>query len=214
VETARKAQGLLNRWAFTNNELLDHLTAAWCTAGYLSAPRLNRNKFAPTPVTYRERFGSLSNAYRLVGYRAVHAYRYSKAGDKIRRTHRNLICRLTSTAHYNAGTIIFSEDKQVLQIDRSLAVAVVIHPYLPRSNTVLPGWKLYFDRLEECDAILIARMDKSNTDILDHFLLPRTLFARPSYRFTEATIKQFKRYKLRTLAAFYRASKKIVSLEQ
>ena len=26
------AQSLKNRWAFTNNELLDHLTAAWCTA--------------------------------------------------------------------------------------------------------------------------------------------------------------------------------------
>ena len=58
--------------------------------GYLSAPRLNKNKFAPTPVTYRERFGSLYNAYRLVGYKAVHAYRYSKAGDQVRRTHRNL----------------------------------------------------------------------------------------------------------------------------
>jgi hypothetical protein len=108
------AQSLLNRWAFTNNELLYYLTAAWCTAGYLSAPRLNRNKFVPTPVTYRARFGSLSNAYRLVGYRAVHAYMYSKDGDQIRRMHHNLICRLTSTAHYTVGMIIFSEDKQVL----------------------------------------------------------------------------------------------------
>jgi hypothetical protein len=60
--------------------------------------------------------------------------------------HRNLICRLTSTAHYTAGTTIFSEEKQVIQIDGTLAVAVVILPYLPRSNTVLPGWKLHFDR--------------------------------------------------------------------
>jgi len=213
-DTFITAQSLKNRWAFTNNELLDHLTAAWCTAGYLSAPRLNKNKFAPVPVTYRDRFGSLMNAYRLVGYKSVHAYRYSKAGDQIRCMHRNLICRLTSTAHYTAGTTIFSEEKQVIQIDGTLAVAVVILPYLPRSNTVLPGWKLHFDRLEECNAILIARMDKSNMGILDHFLFPRTLFARPSYRFTEETIKQFKRYKLRSLAVFYRASKIIASLEQ
>lgn len=96
----------------------------------------------------------------------------------------------------------------------TLIVAVVILPYLPHSNTVLPGWKLHFDRLKECNAILIARMNKSNMDILDYFLFPRTLFARPSYRFTEETIKQFKRYKLRSLAVFYRASKIIASLEQ
>ena len=211
-ETYETAQRLLkDGWTFTDNELLDYLTAAWCTTGYLSAPQMYKNKFAPTPVTYRNRFGSLGEAYRQVGYRAVHAYRYSKAGDHIRRTHRDLICRLTSTVHHSAGTIVFSEDKQVIQIDGSLAVAVVILPYLPRSNTVLPGWKLYFDRLEKCDAILMARMDKSNSDILDHFLLPRNLFDRPSFRFTETTIKQFKRYQLRSLAAFYRASKAIVS---
>jgi hypothetical protein len=149
----------------------------------------------------------------LIGYKAVHAYRYSKAGEHIRCTHRNLICGLTSTTHNNASEIIFSEEKQVLQIGGSFAVAVVVLPYLPRSNTVLPGWKLYFDRLEECDAVLIAQMDKLNTNILDLFLLPRSLFNLPSIRFTDQTIKNIKHYKLRSLSAFYRASKKLVLLK-
>ena len=182
--------------------------APWCINGYLSEPRLNKNKLSPMPVTYRERFGTLTDAYRRIGHRPVHAYRYSKAGEHIRRTHRNLICRLTSTVHYSVGKIIFSVDKQVLQIDESIAVAVIVLPYLPRSNTVLTGWKLYFDRLEECDAVLIARMEKSNNYPLDYFLLPRNLFSLPSIRFTETTVNQFTRYKLRSLASFYRASKK------
>ena len=211
-ETFEAAQRLLkDGWTYTDNELLDFLTAAWCFNGYLSAPRLNKNKFSPTPVTYRERFGTLTDAYRLIGYRPVHAYRYSKAGEHIRRTHRSLICRLTSTVHYSVGKIMFSVEKQVLLIDGSIAVAVVVLPYLPRSNTVLPGWKLYFDRLEKCDAVLIARMEKSNNDPLDYFLLPRNIFSLPAIRFTETTVNQFARYKLRSLAGFYRASKKLVS---
>jgi DNA invertase Pin-like site-specific DNA recombinase len=206
--TFESAQGLLNRWAFTDNEMLDHLTAVWCNAGYLSAKCLNNNKLAPTPVTYRDRFGSLLTAYRLVGFRTVHAYRYSKCGDHIRLIHRNLICQLTSLAGGRAGVITYDEERQVLQVDGELAVAVVVLPYLAAYNTIKPGWKLYFDRLEECDAIFLARMNKKNTKILDYYVLPRKAFSQPSVRFTEVTIKQFRRFRLRSLAAFHHGVKR------
>lgn len=212
-ETFEAAQRLLkDGWTFTDNELLDYLTVAWCTTGYLSAPRLNKNKFAPTPVTYRERFGSLASAYRLVGYKRVHAYRYSRCADRIRIIHRNLICQLISTVGVH-DAVVFDEEKQVLRIKGTLSVAVVVLAYLARGNTVRPGWMLHFDRLEECDALLMARMDKSNANVVDYHFFPRKEFSQPSFRFTEATIKQFKLYKLRSLTAFYRASKKIVSQE-
>jgi hypothetical protein len=83
-------------WTYSDNELLDYLTMAWCVHGYLSAPRINKSRFTPTPVTYRERFGSLFSAYKLIGYKAVHVYRYSKCGPHIRALHRDVICQLTA----------------------------------------------------------------------------------------------------------------------
>lgn len=201
-ETFDAAQRLLNRWAFTNNQLLDYLTAAWCSRGYLSAPSLNRNEIGPWAVTYREHFGSLANAYSILGYKAVHAYRYSRYGEHLRLIHRNLICRLTAAAGHR-GPIKFDEEKQVLHVDGILDVAVIVLPYLPRANTVQPGWKLYLDRLEPCDVILLGRMNKANAELLDYYLLPRTTFSGKSFRFTDETIKQFRRYKLRALDGFY-----------
>ena len=203
-ETFKSAQGLVNRWAFSDNELLNYLTAAWCVKGYLSAPSLYKNEFAPTPVTYRDHFGSLANAYDLVGYRTVHAYRYSKCGDHIRIIHRNLICQLTSTLGFQAAAIKFNEQQQVLQVEGQIDVAVIVLPYLARDNTVRPGWKLYFERLEKCDVILLARMNRVNTKINDYYLLPRNAFYGQSFLFTDDTVKQFKRYRLRSPAAFYR----------
>ena len=211
-ETFNTARLLLtDGWTYTDNEMLDYLTASWCVNSYLSAPLMYKSKFTPTPVTFRARFGSLGSAYKLIGYRAVHAYRYSKSGELIRRLHRDLICQLTSTADDHSAKIVFDSERQVLQVAKSLAVAVVLLPFLPRNNTVLPGWKMYFDRLEDCDAVFVGRMNKANSALLDYYLFPRGHFSKPSHCFTEATIKSFSKFKLRSISQFYKAATKINS---
>lgn len=211
-KTFDKAQLLLkDGWTYTDNEMLDYLTAAWCTTGYLSAPRMYKSRFTPTPVTFRARFGSLANAYRLIGYRAVHAYRYSRSGDLVRCLHRDLISRLTSTSEVHGNKITFNGERQVLQVAESLAVAVVVLPFLPRNNTVHPGWKMHFDRLEKCDAVLVARMNKDNSALLDYYLFPRRNFSKPSHCFTEESIDQFAEFKLRSTGDFYQAAIKVLS---
>lgn len=188
--------------------MLDYLTMAWCTNGYLSAPKINKSRFTPTAVTYRARFGSLFTAYQLIGYKTVHTYRYSKCGDTVRILHRDLICRLSSGGNAQGHSIVFREDEQVLMVDGSLAIAVVILPYLPRDNNVLPGWKIYFDRLEACDFVLLARMNKANTKLLDYHLFPRQHFSRPSFRFTETNVEQFRDFKVISIETFYQAAKR------
>jgi len=77
-------------WAFTDNQLLDHLTSALCKNGYLTSSVIAKSKFAPAAITYRERFGSLTNAYRLIGYNPTHGYYHCKS-DLLRPMHRNLV---------------------------------------------------------------------------------------------------------------------------
>ena len=201
---------LTDGWTYTDNEMLDYLTASWCTNGYLSAPLMYKSKSTPTPVTFRARFGSLNNAYRRIGYRAVHVYRYSKSSGLVRTLHRNLICDLTSPVSSECK-IAFDSEKQVVTVAGLLAVAVVILPFLPRSNTVVPGWKIHFDRLEECDAVCVGRMNKSNSAILDYYLFPRAHFAKPSHCFTESTIKHFTKFRLRSPAHFGKAATTLLS---
>jgi hypothetical protein len=212
--TFEAAQLLLrDGWRFTDNEMLDYLSAAWCVNGYLSAPRMYDSKFTPTPVSYRDRFGSLYCAYKLIGYRTVHPYRYSRYADLVRSIHREIICKLTSMTAPYAGRIVFSEQEQTLKVDEYLRVAVVVLPFLPRSNTVVPGWKIHFDRLEDCDAILVSRMDKTNAKILDQYLFPRSLFTRPSHCFTDATVSAYINFKLRSFDDICSALKSLQNCE-
>ena len=91
----------------TDTDLLNYLTAAWCTAGYLSIPRVNRDKVCPTVPIYRNHFGHITDAYKLIGYKQVHVYRYSKVAGNMRNVHRTVLCQLSSAA--KRDTVVFDE---------------------------------------------------------------------------------------------------------
>lgn len=205
------AQRLLKEsWTVSDNELLDYLTAIWCVSGYLSANRVNQTSCAPTSTTYRERFGNLSNAYRLIGYKATHHYRYTNLTGLLRQINRDLICRLIESVERNEGSVSYGEKSQTLRVNDSITVSTVVIPYLSR-NEQGKGWKLYFEWLPECDLILLVRMNKANTKVLDYHLLPCPAFARPSFRFTDKNLSQLKQYKLASPAKFYPLCMKLSS---
>lgn len=63
------AQRILGRsWTFTDNELLDYLTAALCIHGRLTSRVIRERRCGPSISAYYQRFGKLSNAFRAIGY--------------------------------------------------------------------------------------------------------------------------------------------------
>lgn len=190
---------------FSDNDLLDFLSAAWCVLGLLSAPRLNACKFAPTHHTYLARFGGLTAAYERIGYRQIDTHRYTHAPDFIRLLHRKLVGDLVCLSR----SLTFDCERNVLRIGDHKRVAVVVLQRLPCRGRLRAGWALHFNNLEDCDSILIARMDARNIDILDFHLIPRSRFTSPRVRFTEMSIKRFRRYRLTGISSIVRASRRI-----
>ena len=189
-------------WSYTDNQLLDHLTAALCAKGYLSGRIVAESKFTPAAITYRERFGSLTNAYRLIGYKPTHGYYHCKS-DVLRPTHRSLISNLISRVGRQGGTVHFDEASQILRIDGTLAVAIVIIPYI-KPKTDSWGWTLRLYYFPKCDLILAGRLEKENTEVLDYYLVPRSACPRTILRFTERNLARFRQYKLHSMNAFYK----------
>ncbi|WP_162826764.1 recombinase family protein [Pseudolabrys taiwanensis] len=65
------AQKLLTQsWTYSDNEILDYLSAALCRYGHLSSKILRDESFGPSITTCYYRFGKLSNAYLMIGYKA------------------------------------------------------------------------------------------------------------------------------------------------
>jgi len=206
-KTYEKAQLLLKDGPhFSDNELLDYLSSTWCVLGLLSAPLINDCGFAPTHQTYRERFGALTNAYKLISYRQIDAFRYTHAPTRLRVIHRRIVESLTSIGYRFTNPIGYDFDRQVLTIgNRSIVVAVL--QSLPSRGRLRAGWALHLNNLVPCDQILIARMREDNETVLDYHLIQRTAFLRPRFRFTAANIGQFRKYKLACLSGIVRASR-------
>ena len=57
-----------NANGYTDNEMLDHLTAIWCRERYLSRDIVDACPHSPSTNSYRQHFGTLANAFRQVGF--------------------------------------------------------------------------------------------------------------------------------------------------
>lgn len=67
-----------NSWIYSDNELLDYLTATMCVHGRLTSRIIRERQYGPSIATYYHRFGKISEAFRAVGYR-----RFRIVGDPL-----------------------------------------------------------------------------------------------------------------------------------
>ena len=199
------AQSRLNEGReISDADLFNHLTAVWCVAGRISCTNMAAIAQTPVPNTYTDRFGSLENAYRLLGYRQTRAYRYAGLGAHLCRIDRDIICQLTASVLRGRGTVKVIPKKNILEIDGRTTVAAVVLPYAVRNNR-RKGWRLQFDYVAKCDLLMIVRMTVSNTQPLDYHLVPFPLIATKEFWFTEERIAALANYRLDSPAEFYDA---------
>ena len=189
-------------WEISDNDLLNHLTAVWCIAGYLSCKNMAAVANTPSPNTYQQRFGSLQNAYRLLGYKRTRNYRYAKIGPLMCRIERELISRLTSAVQQRRVAIRLDPATNELRVDGNTSVTTVVLPYSKKGKSGRAGWWLYFDRIRKCDLMLVVRMTELNTEMLDCHLLPFPVLAGPSFRFTSEKLAALVPYRLSSMDEF------------
>jgi DNA invertase Pin-like site-specific DNA recombinase len=200
-------------WALSDNDMLDYLTSALCVNGFLAAKILNHSHIFPTVNTFCEHFGSLANAYRLIGYKPAHKYRYRGVSEILRRLDHQITSTLISAIERAGGHVILDFDTHLLVVDEESTVAVVLVPYLNKIPQI-NGWRLHLDWLKPCDFVLMVRLGDTNTAVLDYHLFPRSIFLRPSFGFTEVNMKRFYVYKLSSLEGFYNTfAQKLQSIE-
>ena len=80
-----KAQEILEqrRQRLTDQEVLDRLSALWRKKGHLSHKIIIAADDVPDTSTYIKRFGSLSAAYKLIGFQPKSRYRWAETKARI-----------------------------------------------------------------------------------------------------------------------------------
>ena len=169
-----KVQGIIearNR-RFSDTEMLERLTKLFQRHGYISGLVIDEADGLPSSGAYAHRFGSLLRAYELVGFTPDRDYQYIEVNRMLRLFHGDAVDLVSREITRLGGVVERNPATDLLIINGEFTTSVVV----ARCRQMASGglrWKIRFDTGLTPDITIAIRMDRTNTDALDYYLLPQ-----------------------------------------
>jgi DNA invertase Pin-like site-specific DNA recombinase len=166
-------------YKFSKNDMLDCLVAIWCKNGLLSRDIIDASPTTPSTNSYKNRFGSLTKAFELVGF---NTHRLANRANLL--NIRNGICDLISAeVSRRGGTVrrLTSHNCQ-LCLNEGLHVLVVIGRASPSAAAKRQNqWRFGYRCQKKPDILVVARVDHGSSSVRDFYLLPFIFFPHGSW---------------------------------
>ena len=169
-----QAQQIINgfTWNRSDQDLLDSLRSTLARHGKLTISLLKENATTPSGTTYRVRFGTLSRAYKLIGYSGSWPEEWLQARRRIQALRTQLINKIVEL---NPTRIIienrgYKYRARLRTHDGTLVSVLASRPVRCYKNAV--RW-LVKPRTDERNLItLVARLNSQCDSFKDMFLIP------------------------------------------
>jgi DNA invertase Pin-like site-specific DNA recombinase len=187
----------------TDNDLLNYLTATWCVSGNLSMRLIDKDPMLPCPATFIQRFGSLYNACRLVGFKRPHQYRTPKLWPILRCLDREITGQAIDELLRAGRKVSLDDDAHVLTVD-GWQVALALVPFT-RAPPQIAGWRLQLKYVAPCSFIMMALLDRLNKKVDALYLLPRQELVFKNVYINDRNVLSFRQYLLPSLAMLPKA---------
>jgi DNA invertase Pin-like site-specific DNA recombinase len=153
----------------TDNDLLDRLAAVRQERGYLTGSIIDADEDLPCVTTLYKRFGSLTHAYRLIGYRSSFLADREAIATNRRALVEMAAKRIVAKIEKLGGSAVTIGNNQILienEVSISLCVARAKGDRLKRTR-----WYAQVDRLAKSDLTLVVRVDLTGEKIENCYLL-------------------------------------------
>jgi DNA invertase Pin-like site-specific DNA recombinase len=210
LDTFLAAQEILTERSkkLTDEELLNHLKALYAECGRLSGFIIDQANALPCAFTYKNRFGSLTRAYELVGYRFPRNTQCLEINRRLRQLHPEIISRTEHTIAELGGQITHDPRTDLLRLNDELVINLV----LARCQTNDNGhqrWRIRLDSARfDPDITVAIRLDADNTQELDYYLLPRLDLPAQEIRVSNKNSADFECFRFDDLNFFYGMSER------
>jgi hypothetical protein len=190
----------------SSEQMLEDLRRLWRRKGTISAALIAQAKDMACQGTYTKVFGSLGQAYELIGF----SFKNQNPGVSARHLHRireELRREIFDRVMALGGTLTLPTMRQRhLLVNDQLTVRLAFSP-ARRDHSGETHWKLYFKR--DCsDVTIVARLDSTNAKVLDYYVVPRIAELFGTTRVRETDNKGYITvYRSNDLEAFFAALK-------
>lgn len=167
------ARGIIQERArrLTDEELIAHLKQLAKNHPTLSGQLIDDSGGLANSGTYRSRFGSLLNAYRLAGIELDRDYRYVEINRDLRTLYPQLVGDVKRQLDAFGAKVTQDTNTDLLLINGEFSAAMV----LSRCRQTQAGslrWLIQMDRRFAPDITILVRMDAANKQPADYYLLP------------------------------------------
>jgi hypothetical protein len=154
----------------SNTDILLRLARLFAEKGSLNTVMINEAEDLPHSTLYRKRFGSLKQAYELVGYRQDKNFDYYGGRRAVTATIATVVADLKLTLQATEHHSEFDEKRDILSIDDGTDISIVV-----ARSVLLPSgslrWKIGRKVDRSCNFVLMVRMAEGNEGILDFHLM-------------------------------------------
>lgn len=180
----------------TDKELIDILTVLRRKHGRLSLKLMLAAKDVPHPSLYARRFGSVTAAYRRAGYRPKKRYCFDEIASDINEMITTVSAELITALEKRRADVVFMPELYLLTINRSLSVAMTVARSVANGIETVRSrrWELRKLKYKRADLTLVIRMDNSNSQIQNFYLIPTINIpkgANPRTRISERNFGEY-----------------------
>lgn len=201
----RAQRRLTLRWLhLTDDELLLRLKLLLEKEGRLSEKIIDSTLGVPSIKVYCERFGSLRNAYRCIGYEPKWDLdwidRRSEFNELLRDTAADLVARLKKVG----SAACFEPGIDVLTVNERFAMSLRLTRSWQGTGRE-PIWTIHRRAILPSGHIIAIRLGEGKNRVLDYFLLPTREMIGSKIRFMEAGLHRFDGRRFRTSAHLTKA---------
>lgn len=198
------AQTIIRERSFrmSDEDMLHALRMLRADKGLLSGLIIDEAEGLPSSSAYRSRFGSLLQAYKLVGYTPRRDYRYVEINRSLRALHPEVVSGILDGLGSVGCQLHTTPETGLISVNGELTISVIV----ARCRHTPGGsyrWRLRFDTGLRPDVTIVVRMDAANTSPLDYYLLPKIDIITEKLRLSEDNGFALDGYRFEALDPFY-----------
>ena len=198
------AQGIIltRSHKLSDEEMLDKLRGVLTQHGRISGVLIDEAEDLPSSSAFRNRFGSLVSAYRLIGYDPEIDYSFIEINRPIRKKHPEIVAEVLEKLRQIGASVTVDEKTDLILVNEEWTVSIVLCRY-QQSEAGTARWVIRLDEGLKPDITIAVRLDETNAGIRDYYLLPALDMTWGKLRMAEENGVYLDVYRFEALDYFY-----------
>jgi DNA invertase Pin-like site-specific DNA recombinase len=197
---------------FTNDELLEQLRAVLAKHGRISGILIDEMDGLPSSTAFSHRFGTLINAYRLIGYDPGIDFSFIEENRRLRKRHPEIVAEVVQKITALGAHAVWNIETELLDVNHEMRVSIVLCRHT-QTGAGSSRWLIRLDASARPDITVAVRMDATNEGIRDYYVLPAIDMTWENLRVAEANGIYLDTYRCDTLDYFFGMAER-VNLEE